>query len=107
MRISDLSSVVCSSDRFQSVTKRLVLDLTTLNLPKLDNIEGMAWGPPLANGNRSLVLVSDDNFNASQVTQLLAFEVLSSSRHANVAQIGRASCRERVSQYVVNVAVAI
>ena len=61
---------------FQAVIKRLVLDLTTLDLPKLDNIEGMAWGPKLANGHGSLVLVSDDNFNASQVTQLLAFEVL-------------------------------
>ncbi|RTZ41563.1 esterase-like activity of phytase family protein [Candidimonas sp. SYP-B2681] len=61
---------------FQPVVKRLVLDLNTLALPKLDNIEGMAWGPRLANGNASLVLVSDDNFNASQVTQFLAFEVL-------------------------------
>jgi hypothetical protein len=60
---------------FQPVVKRLVLDLNTLALPKLDNIEGMAWGPKLANGNNSLVLVSDDNFSGSQVTQFLAFEV--------------------------------
>jgi len=56
--------------------KRLVLDLDTLALPKVDNIEGMAWGPRLPNGHATLVLVSDDNFNPSQVTQLLAFEVL-------------------------------
>ncbi len=61
---------------FQPVPKRLVLDLATLGLPKLDNIEGMAWGLKLANGHDSLVLVSDDNFNARQLTQLLAFEVL-------------------------------
>jgi hypothetical protein len=62
--------------KFTAATKRLVLDLTTLNLPKLDNIEGIAWGPKLANGHDSLVLVSDDNFNATQVTQFLAFEVM-------------------------------
>ncbi|WP_353152073.1 esterase-like activity of phytase family protein [Pollutimonas bauzanensis] len=74
---TDVSGVVSlMSAGFQPVTKRLVLDLATLGLPKLDNIEGMAWGPKLGNGHDSLVLVSDDNFNASQVTQFLAFEVL-------------------------------
>ncbi len=74
---TDVSGVVSLKNvDFQPVAKRLVLDLTTLGLPKLNNIEGMAWGPRLANGHGSLVLVSDDNFNASQVTQLLAFEVI-------------------------------
>ena len=58
------------------VRKRLVLDLNTLGLPALDNIEGFAWGPRLANGHDSLVFVSDDNFNSAEVTQLLLFEVL-------------------------------
>ena len=31
-----------------------------------DNIEGMAWGPSLADGRRLLVLISDDNFNPTQ-----------------------------------------
>jgi len=61
---------------FTPARKRLVLDLNTLALPVLDNIEGFAWGPPLANGHATLVLVSDDNFSKTQVTQLLAFEVL-------------------------------
>lgn len=74
---TDVSGVVSLADAdFQPVAKRLVLDLTTLDLPKLNNIEGMAWGPKLASGHGTLVLVSDDNFNASQVTQLLAFEVI-------------------------------
>jgi len=60
---------------FTPVAKKLLLNLNTLNLPKLDNVEGMAWGPKLQNGHDSLVLVSDNNFNASQVTQLLAFDV--------------------------------
>lgn len=61
---------------FVPLKKRLVLDLATLGLARLDNIEGIAWGPRLANGHQSLVLISDDNFNPAQVTQLLAFEVL-------------------------------
>lgn len=57
------------------VAKQLLLDLTTLGT-RLDNLEGMAWGPRLPNGNATLVMVSDDNFNASQVTLFLAFEVV-------------------------------
>ncbi len=58
------------------LSKRLVLDLGRLGLDRLDNIEGMAWGPRLPNGHPSLVMVSDDNFSERQITQLLAFEVL-------------------------------
>ncbi|WP_395016561.1 hypothetical protein [Dongia sp.] len=36
----------------------------------------MSFGPDLPNGHRSLVLVSDNNFNPLQITQFLAFEVL-------------------------------
>ncbi len=57
------------------VEKTLLLDLETLGVP-LDNLEGMSWGPTLDNGNRTLILVSDDNFAARQVTQFLAFELL-------------------------------
>lgn len=62
---------------YTPMKKRLVLNFNTLGLAKVDNIEGIAWGPKLANGRDSLVLVSDNNFNAaSQITQLLAFEVI-------------------------------
>ncbi len=61
---------------YKPVRKRLGLNLNTLGLKKLDNIEGMTWGSKLANGHDTLVLVSDNNFNAtSQITQVLAFEV--------------------------------
>jgi len=74
---TDISSIQSLRNRnYVPTRKRLVLDLNQLNLPRLDNIEGIAWGPKLANGNDSLVLVSDDNFNPAQVTQFLAFEVL-------------------------------
>lgn len=59
---------------FRPVQKRLVLDLGTLGLV-LDNVEGMTFGPRLADGRRTLVLVSDDNFSATQVTQVLAFAI--------------------------------
>jgi hypothetical protein len=62
--------------RITPARKRLVLDLNTLGLPQVDNIEGMSWGARLANGHDTLVLVSDDNFNPGQVTQFLLFEVL-------------------------------
>ncbi|MBS1962262.1 MAG: esterase-like activity of phytase family protein [Bdellovibrionales bacterium] len=61
--------------------KELVLDLDQILRdldPKwrsLDNLEGMAFGPRLPNGNRTLLLVSDDNYNPKQRTQLLAFEI--------------------------------
>ncbi|QIZ71901.1 esterase-like activity of phytase family protein [Oxynema aestuarii] len=56
------------------VEKRLVLDLNSLGIP-LDNLEGMTWGPPLPDGRRSLVLVSDNNFNPFQFTQIIVFSV--------------------------------
>ena len=52
--------------------KTLLLDLNTLGIP-LDNVEGMTLGPRLPDGRRSLVLVSDNNFAASQFTQFLLF----------------------------------
>ncbi|MBN3907805.1 MAG: phytase [Nostoc sp. NMS1] len=59
--------------------KRLLLNLTDLNLPTdanhpitgVDNIEGLAFGPKLADGRQSIVLVSDNNFSNTQYTQIL------------------------------------
>ena len=45
-------------------------------LTRLDNTEGMCWGPTLPNGHKTLLFVSDDNFNPQQITQFLAFEFL-------------------------------
>ena len=58
----------------QPVTKTEVLDLTTLGLT-LDNLEGMTFGPRLADGRRSLLIVSDNNFTPGQVSQFLLFAV--------------------------------
>lgn len=59
-------------DPLQPVGKRLLLDFGQLGL-ELDNLEGMTLGPALPDGQRALVLVSDDNFSSSQLTQFLAF----------------------------------
>ena len=61
---------------FRPVTKQPVADFADLGLTRLDNTEGMCWGPRRPDGRRTLVVVSDDNFNASQVTQFAAFELL-------------------------------
>ena len=57
-----------------TASKELVLDLDELGIP-LDNVEGMTFGPRLPDGRRSVVLVSDDNFAASQFTQFLVFAI--------------------------------
>jgi 3-phytase/alkaline phosphatase D len=54
--------------------KRLLLDFADLNLP-LDNIEGITFGPKLADGRQSLVVVSDNNFSDAQFTQFLSLAI--------------------------------
>ncbi len=63
-----------SGQSYTSVSKTLLFDLDDLGIP-LDNIEGVTFGETLANGRRSLILVSDNNFGAAQFTQFLAFEI--------------------------------
>jgi hypothetical protein len=55
--------------------KRLIADLADFPLSTVDNIEGVTWGPRLPSGERTLLLVSDDNFAATQVTQIVALAV--------------------------------
>ena len=56
------------------MTKRLLVDLSDVpGLPRVDNVEGLTFGPRLPDGRKTLVLVSDDNFSAQQVTQFIAF----------------------------------
>ena len=58
----------------QPVQKELLFDLADLGLP-LDNVEGISFGPKLADGRQSIVLVSDNNFSGTQFTQFLAFAI--------------------------------
>ena len=66
---------------FVPLKKRLLLDFDTckdkLTEGVIDNIEGITFGPKLANGNQSLLLVSDDNFQiyGKQLNQLILLEI--------------------------------
>ncbi|HWI91537.1 MAG TPA: esterase-like activity of phytase family protein [Flavisolibacter sp.] len=59
---------------FTAVSKKLLLNIDKLGI-YTDNIEGVTFGPKLANGRQSLIFVSDNNFSKEQLTQFLLFEV--------------------------------
>ncbi|MEH2219565.1 MAG: esterase-like activity of phytase family protein [Nostoc sp.] len=68
------SLLAVDSKNIKPVHKKLLLDLRSLNV-LLDNIEGLTLGPKLPDGQQSLILVSDNNFNSLQRTQILAFKM--------------------------------
>jgi 3-phytase/alkaline phosphatase D len=70
--VKELPSLGGLLDRIRPMEKSLLLDLDVLGIT-LDNVEGMAFGPDLPDGRRSLVLVSDNNFSPLAFTQFLAF----------------------------------
>ncbi|BAY32152.1 hypothetical protein NIES2107_40380 [Nostoc carneum NIES-2107] len=72
--IHHLDSILKVNQKIKPVQKKLLLDLRGLNV-LLDNIEGLTLGPILPDGQRALILVSDNNFNALQRTQILAFKL--------------------------------
>ena len=55
------------------IDKKLLFSLDSLGT-RVDNVEGITFGPILPNGNRSLILVSDNNFIGLQKTQILLFD---------------------------------
>lgn len=55
--------------------KRLLVDLADVGLRNIDNVEAMTWGPRLPSGERTLILVSDNNFADNQITQFIALAV--------------------------------
>ncbi|MEH1778188.1 MAG: esterase-like activity of phytase family protein [Nostoc sp.] len=68
------SLLAVDSKNIKPVQKKLLLDLRTLDV-LLDNIEGLTLGPKLPDSQQSLILVSDNNFNSLQRTQILAFKI--------------------------------
>ena len=56
----------------RTISKTLLVDLPS-TVDTLDNIEGITLGPKLSDGRQSLVMVSDDNFSPTQITQFVAF----------------------------------
>jgi hypothetical protein len=68
------SLLAVDSPSIKPVQKKLLFDLSTLDVA-LDNIEGLTLGPSLPNGQKALILVSDNNFNSIQRSQILAFQL--------------------------------
>lgn len=62
--------------------KQLIFDFNSvkrqLSEGFADNIEGIIFGPKLSNGNQSLLLISDNNFNSfsKQINQVILMEVI-------------------------------
>lgn len=84
----DVSQMDTLGDAPKVVEKELLVDVVKLPPgttqhpskqpnPLLDNYEGMALGPTLADGRRLLLLLSDDNGQATQVARILVLAVRS------------------------------
>lgn len=69
-------------EAYVPATKELVFDFKAVKKKLtdkiIDNIEGMTFGPDLPNGNKSLILISDNNFNSlgKQLNQVILMEVV-------------------------------
>ena len=55
-----------------AVNKRLLVDFEADLGITPDNLEALSFGPKLADGSQSLIVVSDNNFNGTQTTQFIA-----------------------------------
>jgi hypothetical protein len=71
--IQDFSSLK-NKTGIKFVSKKLLLNMDSLGR-YIDNIEGVTFGPTLENGNKSLIFISDNNFNPLERTQFLLFEI--------------------------------
>jgi len=69
-------------EKYTKATKELVFDFKSvkdkLTDGIIDNVEGMTFGPDLPNGNKTLILISDNNFNSmgKQLNQVILMEVI-------------------------------
>ncbi len=74
---NDVSSFISLNRKqnYRKVSKDLLLNLDTLGI-HIDNIEGITFGPNLPNGNKTLLLVADNNFSKNQKSQILFFELI-------------------------------
>jgi len=60
---------------YKPASKKLLLNMNDLDR-YIDNVEGITWGPKLANGHSSLLLIADNNFSKEQKTQFFLFEII-------------------------------
>ena len=80
---TDVSGIDSLADSdFTPASKKLLFDFEEirdqLTDGVVDNIEGITFGPDFPNGNKSVVLVADNNFSAfgPQLNQFVLFELL-------------------------------
>lgn len=70
--VSGFSSLYGAS--YKPVDKSLFINFSDFG-KRIDNIEGMSFGPELADGSLSLICVSDNNFSKKQETQFWLFSI--------------------------------
>ncbi|MBE9047070.1 esterase-like activity of phytase family protein [Pleurocapsales cyanobacterium LEGE 10410] len=72
---TNIASLKGNIAQVRPLNKKLLFDLQELGI-YLDNLEGISVGPRLPDGSKSLLLISDDNFNDEQISQLLLFRLV-------------------------------
>ncbi len=65
---------ILKMEDFRAATKKLLINLDELGI-YIDNVEGLTFGPRLANGKQSLLLIADNNFNLLEQQQVFLFEI--------------------------------
>ena len=77
--VSSLKSLLGAN--YTKVTKKLLFNFETIRKDLtnaiVDNIEGLTFGPDFNNGNRSLIVIADNNFSlyGPQLNQIILFEL--------------------------------
>ena len=74
---SRIASLTGELLQVQPMRKKLLLDLAEAGI-QTGNLEGMSLGPRLPDGSKSLLVVSNDNFDPQVGTRFLLFRLLSS-----------------------------
>jgi hypothetical protein len=74
--VRDNPSLLLDAPAFP-MTKKLLFNFDTID-QFIDNVEGITLGPKLPNGNRSLLLVVDNNFSKFEQTQVILMEIIPS-----------------------------
>ena len=79
--VKDIFSLQDNSDKYVPAQKTLLLNLDKISSQLhdgkgLDNIEAISFGPKLKNGNQTILLASDNNFNKHQRTLFIALEII-------------------------------
>jgi len=70
------------NSNYRPATKELLFDFESVRNQLtdniIDNIEGISFGPILSNGNKSLLLIADNNFNklGKQLNQFILMEII-------------------------------